>query len=75
MFIVRFYEKNTASTVAFICRRQKIHSSAMCRKTKETLLAQTLLLGVDDGGGDGDDGGRISSHLQTPMPSRPGIKY
>ena len=26
---------NTASTVAFICRQQKIHSSAMCHKTKE----------------------------------------
>ena len=70
MFLLWFYEKNkrAASTVAFICRLQKIHSSAMCHKTKDFLFSKNLLLGVD--GGDGDDG-RISSHLQPPRPIAP----
>ena len=37
---------------------------------------KTLLWGADgDGGGGGGDGGRISSNLQPPFPSHPGITY
>ena len=31
--------------------------------------------GADGGDGDGGGGGRISSNLQPPFPSRPGITY
>ena len=67
--------KRTASTVAFICRSQKIHSSAMCHKTKDSVFTKNPILGADGGAGDDGGGGRISSNLQPPFPSRPGITY
>ena len=53
------------ASVALIC----------VRKRRILFLPKTLLWGVDGDGDGGDDGGKKSSDLQPPFPSRPGITY
>ena len=44
----------------------------MCHKTEDFVFTKNPTFGVDGGGG---GGGRISSNLQPPFPSHPGMKY